>query len=150
MNKLAISLLYNTIRAGVFVLEFHFQVLVLETFVIRKMLVLVWLCTRYSFEKAIECTSTLSDGKASGRSALKCQSNFVLTRIMSKYVKTSVHSSFIVQVQAFDFRCCRTSANCYWSHSHTLPDVRLCGAILQHLKAQHLTLLDSQTVAKQF
>ena len=33
------------------------------------------------------------------------------------------------------------------SHHHTLPDVRSHGAILQHLKAQQLALLISQTVA---
>ena len=38
-------------------------VIVLESFKTRKIFVLVSLCTRYSFEKAIECTSTLSDGK---------------------------------------------------------------------------------------
>ena len=78
-------------------------VLVLETFGTRKILLLVRLCTRYSFEKVIEHTSTLSNGKASCRLALKCQSNFVLPRVMSKYVTTSVCSSFIVQVQGSNF-----------------------------------------------
>ena len=57
---------------------------------------------------------------------------------MSKYVSTSIRSSFIVQEQAFNFLCCRTSANSYWSHGHSLPDVCSRGAISQHLKAQHL------------
>ena len=122
-----------------------FKVLLLETPGTRKILVLVRLCTRYLFEKAIEYTSILPNGKASCRSALKCQSNFVLPRVMSKYVTTSVRSSFIVQVLAFNFLRCRTSANCYWSH--TLPDVRSRGAIPQHFKAQYLALLDFETVA---
>ena len=47
--------------------------------------------------------STLSNGKASFRSALKRQSNFLLPCVMSKYVTMSVRPSFIVQVQAFNF-----------------------------------------------
>ena len=43
--------------------------ILLETFGTRKIFVLARLCTRYTFEKAIEYTSTLSNGKASCRSA---------------------------------------------------------------------------------
>ena len=68
----------------------HSFVLVLELFSTRKILVLVRLCTRYSFVKAIEYTSTFSKGKASCMSALNYQSNFVLPRVMSKYVTPSV------------------------------------------------------------
>ena len=150
-------------RAGVLVLEHYsstiFWVLVLETFGTRKILVLVRLCTRYSFEKAIEYTSTLSNGKASCRSALKCQWNFVPPRVLSKYVTTSVRSSFIVQIQVFNFLRWRTSANCYWSH--TVTHFQTCvhedlseylkaqhsQHLIAHLIAQHLALLDSQIVA---
>ena len=78
---------------------------------------------RYLSEKeiafSIEYPSTLSKNNASCRSALKCQLNFVLPRVMSKYVTRSVCSSFIVQVQAFNFLRCRTSASCFWSHTVT-------------------------------
>ena len=70
-------------------------------------------------KKQWSTTSTLPNGKASCTSALKCQSNFVLPRVMSNYVTTSVRSLVIVQVQAFDFLRCRTSANCYWSRRVT-------------------------------
>ena len=51
----------------------------------------------------------------------------------------------IFPVIIYNFLRRRTSANCYWSH--TLPDVRSRGAISQHLKAKHLAVLDSETVA---
>ena len=79
-------------------------VLALKPFGTRKKLVFVRLCIRYSLKRL---------------HALKCKSNFFLPRVMSKYVTTSDRSSFIVQVQAFNFLCCRTSANCYWSHTVT-------------------------------
>ena len=79
-----------TIRAGI---------LELETFDTQKILVLVRLCTWYFFEKAIEYRITLSNGKASCRSALKCRSNFILPHVMSKYITKSVCSSLIVQIQ---------------------------------------------------
>ena len=68
--------------------QFLSSLLALETFGTRKILLFVRLCTLYSFEKEIEYTSTLSNGKASCRSTLKCQLNFALPRVRSKYVTT--------------------------------------------------------------
>ena len=83
-------------RYSVLLLEYHFLSA-------RKILVLVRLCTRYSFEKAIEYTSTLSNGKARCWTVSKGQLNFVLPCIMSKYVTKSVCSSFTVEVKAHNF-----------------------------------------------
>ena len=50
---------------------------------------------------------------------------FCSASCMSKCVTKSVRSSFIVQEQAFNFLCCRTSANCYWSHTVTHCQMRV-------------------------
>ena len=65
-------------------------------------------------------------------------------RVTSKYVTTSVRSSYIVQEQVFDFLSCRSNANCYWSHTvtHCAHVERFC-----NMQAQQLALLNSQTVA---
>ena len=94
--------MYNT-RAGLLVLKYHFLNTCTRDLLYSEYTLTQKLFTRYWFEKAIEYTSTLSNGKARCTSALKCQSNFVLPRIKSKYFTTSVCLSFIVQVQALNF-----------------------------------------------
>ena len=121
---------------------FWVLVFVLETFGTRKILVLVRLCTRYSHKKAIEFTSTLSNGKASCRSALKCHQNTsqnqFVQRLLCKYTLSTFFAVEPVPIVIGLTQC------------HTLPDVRSRGAISQHRQAQHLALLDFQTVAQQF
>ena len=140
---------------SVLVLEYYsrttFWVLILvfvpELFGIQKILVLVRSCIRYSFERAIEYTSTLPNGKASCRSALKCQSNFVqiIVSCQNTSQRQFVHR-LLCKNKLLTFLLSNQCQLLLVSHRHTLLDARLRGAILPQIFSSIKTKKNSSLI----